>query len=60
MHMGGSRGGYMGSAPPPLPTDKMKKNRVSLQYWSGSPENHKATKPAFNIGPSSDRYRNAI
>ena len=29
------------------PPEKLK-NRVSLQYWSGSPENHKATKPALN------------
>ena len=36
-----------------------KKYRVSLQYWSGSPENHKAFRPAFNVGPSSARQRNA-
>ena len=29
---------------------KITKYRVSLYYWSGSPENHKATKPAFNVG----------
>ena len=28
------------------------KYRVSYQYWSGFPENHKTTKPAFNVGPS--------
>ena len=26
------------------------KSRVSKQYWSGSPKNHIATKPAFNVG----------
>ena len=40
--------------------EKSQKYRVSLQYWSGSPENHKATKPAFNVGPSSARQQNAI
>ena len=29
------------------------------KYWSGSPKNHKATKPAFNGGPST-RQQNAI
>ena len=50
MHaMGGSRGGTGGPDPP----EKSQKYRVSLQYWSGSPKNHKATKPAFNGGPLS-------
>ena len=31
-----------------------------LQYWPGSSENHKTTKPAFNVGSSSARQRNAI
>ena len=43
--------GDRGSGPPPPPPEKSQKNRVSLKYWSGSPENHKATKPAFNDGP---------
>ena len=30
------------------------------QYWSGTPENHKATRRAFNIWPSLARQRNAI
>ena len=46
--------------PPPPPPKKPQKYRVFLQYWSGSPENHKATKPVFNVGPSSARQRNAI
>ena len=46
--------------PPPPPTEKSQKERVSLQYWSDSKENHKATKAAFNVGPSSARQRNAI
>ena len=41
--------------------EKSQKNRVSLQNWSGSPKkNSKVTKPAFNVGPSSARQRNAI
>ena len=39
---------------------KNHKNRVSWQYLSGSTENQIATKPAFNVGPSSVRQRNAI
>ena len=56
--MGGSRGGTGG--PDPLPPEKSQKYRVSWQYWSGSPENHKATKPVFDVGPPSARQRNAI
>ena len=37
-----------------------KKCRVSKQYWFQSSENHKATKPAFKIEPSSECQRNAI
>ena len=44
---------------PPLPK-KSQKYKVSLQYWSGFLKNQKATKPAFNVGPSSARQRNAI
>ena len=40
-------------SPDPLPLEKSQKYWISLQYWSGSPENHKAIKPAFNVGPSS-------
>ena len=60
--MGGSRGGdrRTGHPPPPPPPEKSQKYRVSLQYWSGSPENHKTTEPAFNVGPSSAHQRNAI
>ena len=29
--------------------------RQTKQYWSGSLENHRATKQAFNVGPSSAR-----
>ena len=35
-----------GGQPPPPPPEKSQKYRVSKQYWSGCPENHKATKPA--------------
>ena len=44
-----SRGGTGG----PYPPEKSQKYRFSKQYWSGSPENHRATKPAINVGPSS-------
>ena len=40
--------------------EKSQSYGASKQYWSGSPENHKATKPAFNIRPSSVRQRNYI
>ena len=46
--------------PPPPPPEKSQKYRVSLQYWSVSLENHKATKPAFNVEPSSAHQRNTI
>ena len=58
-HVRIQRGGQGVRTPPP--TLKNHKNIGFLkQYWSGSPENHKATKPAFNVGPSSARQRNAI
>ena len=31
----------------------------TMQYWSGSPKNHKAAKPAFNNGPSTAPQRNS-
>ena len=52
--MCGSRGGG-GDRGSGLPR-KSRKYRVSYQYWSGSPSNHKAT----NVGPSSARQQNAI
>ena len=39
---------------------RIQKYRVSEQCWSGSPENHKANKPAFIVEPSRARQRNAI
>ena len=53
------REGGRGFGPPP-PLKNHKKYRVTLQYWSGSHENHKATKPAFNVEASPARKRNAI
>ena len=47
------RGG--GGTEGPDPPENSQKNRVSKQYWSRSPDNHKATKPAFNVGPLSTR-----
>ena len=49
--------GGMASGPPP---EKSQKYRVFSQYWSGSPENYKATKPAFNVGPSQAHKLNDI
>ena len=46
-----------GSGPPP---EKPQSYRVSKQYLPESPKNRKVTKPAFNVGPSSARQRNAI
>ena len=43
----------------PDPPEKSQKYRISEQYWSGSPKNRKATKPAFNGGPLA-RQQNAI
>ena len=45
-------GGTGGLDPPPEKSQK--------QYWFGSPENNKAAKPAFNVGPSSAHQRNII
>ena len=42
--------------PPSIP----RKYRGSLQYWSGSPEKSQSYQPAFNVGPSSARQRNAV
>ena len=44
----------------PKTPEKSQNYRVSYQNWSGFPENHKATKLAFNVGPSATRQRNAI
>ena len=52
--------GDRGSGPPPPTPEKSQKYRISWQYWTGSPEILKTTKPAFNVGPSLARLRNAI
>ena len=47
-------GGYRGrTGDPDPPPEKSQRYRVSEQHWSGSPEKHKATKPAFNDGAPS-------
>ena len=46
------RGGGAGDTDPP--------EKSQTFGVSGSPENHKATKPAFNIGPTPAHQRNAI
>ena len=54
--MGGGAGG-----PDPPPRLKNHKNIGFLSNTGPDPlQNHKATKPAFNVGPSSARQRNAI
>ena len=51
------RGGGRGSRPPL----KIHKNKGFLSNTGPDHlENHKATKPAFNVGPSSARERNAF
>ena len=56
--MCGPRGGRWSGPPPPL------NNYKSIGFLSISGpdplKNNKATEPAFNIGPSSARQRNAI
>ena len=48
--MPGSRGGGGGAGGPDRPPEKSQK-------WSGSLENKKTFKPAFNVGPSSARQQ---
>ena len=56
--MGGSRGGGAGG---PFPPEKLQKNIGFHSNFGPDPmKNHKATKPGFNVGPSSARQRNAI
>ena len=50
----------VGTGGPDPPPEKSQKYKGSLLYLSGSLANHKATKPAFNVGPSLARQRNAI
>ena len=63
--MHGSRGvgGVTGGLYPPTPTPTLE-NYKNIGFLSntgpGPLKNHKATKPAFNVGPSSARLRNAI
>ena len=56
--MGGFRGGGQGVRTIPL------KNQENVGFLSNTGpyplKNHKATKPAFNVGPSSARQRNAF
>ena len=49
-------GGGKGSGPP----EKSQNKGFLRNTGPDSLENHKATKPAFNVGPSSARQRNAI
>ena len=49
--------GDMGSRPPP---EKSQKYRISSNTGPDPLKNHKATKPAFNVGLSLARHQNAI
>ena len=54
-------GGAGGLDPPPPPKKKNDKNKVFLSNTGLDPlKNHKATKPAFNVGPSLAHQPNAI
>ena len=57
INMGGSRGGGGDS-------DPLKITKILVGFLSNTGpdplKNHKATKPAINVGPSSARQRNAI
>ena len=59
--MGGFRGGQ-GVRPLPLPPPPENHKNIGFLCKTGPDplKNHKATKPAFNVEPSSDRQRNAI
>ena len=59
--MCGSRWGWQGVRSPPHPSLKNHKNLgfLAIQVWVPL-KNNKATKPAFNVGPSSARQKNAI
>ena len=54
-HVGSWEGGGVRTPP-----ETSQKYWISSQYWSGSPTNHKATKPAINVGPLSARQRMAF
>ena len=56
--MHGSRGGYSGSRP--LPPEKSQTYRFTYNAGPDPLKNHKAAKPAFNVGPSSAHQRNTI
>ena len=55
----GGGGGVRGSG---LPSPEKYNQNIGSLINTGPdiPKNHKATKPAFNVGPSSVRQRNAI
>ena len=57
---GGGGGGAVCLAWGPDPPGKSQKYRYCKQYWYGSHKNHKATKPAFDVGQSPACQRNAI
>ena len=59
--MGGFRVGQGVRPIPPPPPEKSQKYRVFLcNTGPDPPKNHKATKPAFYVEPSSASQRNAI
>ena len=58
-YMGESRGGQ-GSGPPPPPPEKSQNIEFLCNTGPDPQKNYIATKPAFNVGPSSARQRHAI
>ena len=52
--------GGQGSVPPPPPLKNQKSIGFLCTTGPDPLKNHKATKPAFNVGPSSARQQNAI
>ena len=60
--MGGSRGGGggRGSGHPSPPLENLKYIGFLNNIGSDPLKNHQATRPAFNVGPSSARKRRAI
>ena len=58
--MGGSGGGEAGVPKSPPPGKSQNTGFLRNTGPPNRPKNHKATKPAFNVGPSSARQRNAI
>ena len=60
VHHGRIQRGGGGRGPDPRPPEKSQKYMFLSNTGPDPLKNHKATKPAFNVGPSSAHQRNAI